>query len=78
IHEFPLYSFVVSDLHGHVLDIPIVLLTIALLFSQFLEQAFNKRYLIFISFLLAVMYMTNAWDGIIYFLLYASVCLNKC
>ena len=25
IHEFPLYSFVVSDLHGHVLDIPIVL-----------------------------------------------------
>ena len=33
IHEFPLYSFVVSDLHGHVLDIPIVLLTIALLLS---------------------------------------------
>ena len=29
IHEFPLYSFVVSDLHGHVLDIPFVLLTIA-------------------------------------------------
>ena len=33
IHEFPIYSFVVSDLHGHVLDIPIVLLTIATIFS---------------------------------------------
>lgn len=36
IHEFPIYSWVVSDLHGHVLDIPFVLLTIALLFSMFL------------------------------------------
>jgi len=31
IHEFPSYSFVVSDLHGHVLDIPFVLLFLALL-----------------------------------------------
>lgn len=38
IHEFPSYSFVVSDLHGHVLDIPIVLLTIALLLSIFLSS----------------------------------------
>ncbi|MEK7551181.1 MAG: DUF2298 domain-containing protein, partial [Patescibacteria group bacterium] len=29
----------------------------------------RKTYVIFISFLLAVMYMTNAWDGIIYALL---------
>ena len=35
IHEFPLYSFVVSDLHGHVLNIPIVLLIIALLINIF-------------------------------------------
>ncbi len=32
IHEFPAYSYVVADLHGHVFDIPFVLLTIALLF----------------------------------------------
>jgi YYY domain-containing protein len=31
IHEFPSYSFVVSDVHGHVLSIPFVLLAIALL-----------------------------------------------
>lgn len=35
IHEFPIYSWVVADLHGHVLDIPFVLLTIGLLLSIF-------------------------------------------
>jgi len=35
IHEFPSYSYVVADLHGHVFDIPFVLLTIALLFTFF-------------------------------------------
>ncbi len=35
IHEFPSYSYVVADLHGHVFDIPIVLLTLAILFVFF-------------------------------------------
>ncbi|MCL4353816.1 DUF2298 domain-containing protein [Patescibacteria group bacterium] len=77
IHEFPIYSFVVSDLHGHVLDVPFVLLIIAVLLSLFknlnLEHPLKIRNLRLqiplISFLLAVMYMTNAWDGLIYFLL---------
>ncbi|MBI2031523.1 MAG: hypothetical protein HYT08_02800 [Candidatus Levybacteria bacterium] len=102
IHEFPIYSFVVSDLHGHVLDIPFVLLIIALLLSLITKSqisnhksqinnnaqnskrskiwnlknwnlfgAWNLRFgnLLLISFLLAVMYMTNVWDGIIYFML---------
>jgi uncharacterized membrane protein len=69
IHELPLYSFIVSDLHGHVLDIPIVLLTIALLFSLFLQEKIKTYSLMLISVLLAIMYMTNAWDGLIYMLL---------
>src|SRR3989344_5022795 len=112
IHEFPLYSFVVSDLHGHVLDIPFVLLTIALLLSLITKSQItnlpagkaghksqinsknknikNSKVLNFgdwrlfgvwnfefeillLAFLLAVTYMTNAWDGIIYFLLAALV-----
>ena len=77
IHEFPLYSFAVSDLHGHVLDIPFVLLIIAVLFSLFLKSELKiknlKLEIPLISFLLAIMYMTNAWDGIIYFLLIAIV-----
>lgn len=92
IHEFPMYSWTVSDLHGHVLDIPFVLLTIGVLFSYYIlnTTSFKKgtkqssqshtlitmvgekqktRFLLFIGLLLSVMYMTNAWDGLIYFLL---------
>lgn len=101
IHEFPIYSYVVSDLHGHFLDIPFVLLTIAVLLSLVLKSQItnyksqinlnpqSSKYLEFLNlknlnlfgisnfdirilllaFLLAVMYMTNAWDGIIYFIL---------
>ncbi|MDZ4228501.1 MAG: DUF2298 domain-containing protein [Candidatus Levybacteria bacterium] len=77
IHEFPIYSYVVSDLHGHFLDVPFVLLTIAILLSLFFKSKLKigncKLEIPLISFLLAVMYMTNAWDGIIYLLLIAIV-----
>jgi YYY domain-containing protein len=73
IHEFPIYSNVVSDLHGHFLDIPFVLLTIAVLLSLFLKSKLKignwKLEIPLISFLLAIMYMTNAWDGMIYLIL---------
>ena len=69
IHEFPIYSFVVSDLHGHVLDIPFVLLTILFVFNILKNEKVSFWNLIFIGFLFAVMYMTNAWDGLIYLLL---------
>ncbi len=86
IHEFPVYSWTVADLHGHVLDIPFVLLIIAFLFSLLLLQAdldketnsdksktfiVHPFHLIFVGLLLAAMYMTNAWDGAIYWLLTA-------
>lgn len=75
IHEFPLYSFVVSDLHGHVLDIPFVMLAIALLFSSIKKKAFTKIDIVSYSTLLAIMYMTNVWDGAIYLLLLGMVLL---
>ena len=106
IHEFPAYSWVVADLHGHVFDIPFVLLTLALLFIFFIKtkthltnksakpnntkvniQILNLKlkieanlttgyYLltpIFLGFLTAVHYMTNAFDGPIYILLISMV-----
>jgi len=66
IHEFPIYSWVVADLHGHVFDIPFVLLAIAMLISVFSFQ-FSVFSLGLLGLVLAVLYMTNAWDGIIYF-----------
>lgn len=94
IHEFPIYSWTVSDLHGHVTDIPFVLLTLTFIFSVFsrgpqkrTKAAIRQRslvsrlyhildqnpvrfeHLLIGSLLLSVMYMTNAWDGLIYLLL---------
>ncbi|MCX7955947.1 MAG: DUF2298 domain-containing protein [Patescibacteria group bacterium] len=89
IHEFPSYSYVVADLHGHVFDIPFVLLTIAILFLlfklkneikskiinlkfKFFSINLNQKQLLttlFLGFLTAIHYMTNAFDGPIYLLL---------
>jgi uncharacterized membrane protein len=70
IHEFPSYSYVVADLHGHVFDIPFVLLTLAILFILFTSSnQFQLIPTIFIGFMAAIHYMTNAFDGPIYILL---------
>lgn len=83
IHEFPSYSYVVADLHGHVFDIPFVLLTLAILFIFFISQSQKSKvktisvsttssYLltpILLGFMTAIHYMTNAFDGPIYILL---------
>lgn len=104
IHEFPIYSFVVADLHGHVADIPFVLLTIAVLLSltinilshskkdeeksdnsgSFWQTLLNDyrsitpiplTHIMLLGLLIAVMYMTNAWDGLIYLVLTGLVFL---
>ncbi|MBU2577228.1 hypothetical protein KKA69_00165, partial [Patescibacteria group bacterium] len=77
IHEFPSYSFIVSDLHGHVSDIPFVFLFLALIFVLFIylkekpQNILDFRFWILhlpIPFVLAIMYMTNQWDFPIYLL----------
>ncbi len=101
IHEFPIYSYIVADLHGHVFDIPFVLLTLSVLFlfylrcmdkshsetkpknlSQIRKTSTLMRFLVptssglgmtgwvvFLGFLTAIHYMTNAFDGLIYLFL---------
>lgn len=80
IHEFPQYSFVVSDLHGHVNNIPFVLLAVALIYSLFLRLSFVKTVIdakeihlriLGLGAVLGVIYMTNALDAPIYFFLFA-------
>ncbi|MFA5932531.1 MAG: DUF2298 domain-containing protein [Microgenomates group bacterium] len=77
IHEFPIYSFVVSDLHGHVLDIPFVLLLIALLIVVFFQQKLNSLFLLLISLLIAIFLMTNFLDAPIYLLIIFCILLTK-
>jgi YYY domain-containing protein len=64
INEFPFYSFVLGDLHAHYLGllfIPTILILI------FLINNHNKKIILFLLGLaLAVAFMTNAWDYVIY------------
>lgn len=76
IHEFPLYSFVVADLHGHMNDIPVVLFFVAFLYSTYISKKKGQNeslidwWLVIPSgFVLSVAYMTNAWDFAVYGLL---------
>lgn len=68
IHEFPSYSYVVADLHGHVFDIPFVILTISFLFMLFVQKKTKIASAAILGFLTAIHYMTNAFDGPIYVL----------
>jgi len=85
IHEFPIYSFVVADLHGHLINLPMVLFFISLVFSLFINKKFlignwklEIRNLLFPGLILGIFYMTNAWDLPIYFLVLglAIFCAN--
>lgn len=65
IHEFPIYSFVVSDLHPHLMNFPFVLLYIGLLLKVLTGkkgESFSLRRLAPLGFVLGIMFMTNTWD----------------
>ncbi len=76
ITEFPLYSFVLSDLHAHVVDIMFVLLFLALLIvlATTVKGAKQQKFppmLILLGFVLGIMGMTNYWDFAIYMVVFA-------
>ncbi|HWR60723.1 MAG TPA: DUF2298 domain-containing protein, partial [Clostridia bacterium] len=81
IHEFPSYSFIVSDLHGHVSDIPTVLTFMALLLSCFaaggdLGRPGPGKTALF-GLLLSAIYMTNTWDYPIYITVFIIIMLYR-
>jgi len=74
IHEFPIYSFVVADLHGHMNDIPLVILFLAILFSVYSinsKSVLNWKLILILSLCLSIAFMTNAWDFAVYGLVFA-------
>lgn len=82
IHEFPSYSFIVADLHGHVSDIPFVFsflaLSLTLLTALRKKEEFSVRFFLrnfLIPFHLAIMFMTNQWDIPIYLMVLGLVLL---
>lgn len=68
IHEFPGYSFVVSDLHAHVLDLPVVLGFLIMMVVWIGEERKRRKKIteVVLGGLLGVMLMTNTWDVAVY------------
>lgn len=69
IHEFPSYSLIVSDLHGHVLGLPVVLLFLLVFYRFHIVKDLGNLFLM--GGLFGIMAMTNTWDVLIYGLLLA-------
>ncbi len=78
INEFPAYSFLISDLHAHILSIPFTLLIIAFILNKFFYyDQYSKKYfyLIFIVSL-GALFAINSWDFLMYaplFILFSLV-----
>lgn len=87
IHEFPAYSFVLGDLHAHVINILFVMTVLGILFAWMLsrretkimhppvwKEIFNPS-LIMIGFFIGVFHTTNFWDFPIYYVVSGAVIL---
>ena len=87
IHEFPAYSFVLGDLHAHVINILFVLTVLGLLYSwlisrdeigeqkpSVLREVFHPA-LIAVSFFIGLFHTTNFWDFPIYFVVAGGIIL---
>lgn len=63
IHEFPIYSFIVSDLHPHLINLPFVLMFIGLLASFMKDfDSFTYKKASLLGFMLGIFFMANTWD----------------
>lgn len=91
IHEFPGYSFVLGDLHAHVINIIFVLTLLGILFAWLLYQkrSLDNReaqrfqikqevlnpFIIIIGFFIGLFHTTNFWDFPIYYVVAGGVIL---
>lgn len=90
IHEFPNYSFVLGDLHAHVVNMIFVLSLLGLLLAwqlnkeenvkkegtliELVKSSFHSELLV-IAFLIGIFHMTNYWDFPIYYVVSGAVIL---
>lgn len=89
IHEFPCYSFVLGDVHAHVINIIFVITVMGILFAWLLDRkdTMNKKeettlireifspYILLIGFFIGFFHTTNFWDFPIYYVVSGAIIL---
>ncbi len=68
ITEMPVYSFLISDLHAHIVDIPFVLLLIFLITILYKNKELigTKLYIFVLAVSYGATWAINSWDMLIY------------
>ena len=67
INEFPAYSIVLGDLHGHYLGFPFIVMLVGFLYNMFHQKFDSKirvKMMLFLSLPVVVLYGINSWDFI--------------
>lgn len=89
IHEFPSYSFVLGDLHAHVVNTMFIIVVVGLMLSWILkvrkkaedEVRWNWRrcildpHVMIGGFFIGIFQFTNYWDFVIYFTVIVICCI---
>lgn len=89
IHEFPAYSFIIGDLHAHVINILLVITMLALLWA-YLNKGYEIKickkasdlinegispYFLILGLFLSISSMQNYWDYPIYYVVSGAIIL---
>lgn len=90
IHEFPCYSFILGDLHAHVVNVMFVLTVVGILYAWIreFENSFGTpekkgirkicdRYILILGFFIGIFQWMNYWDFLIYFVVTGAVILYR-
>ncbi len=77
INEFPLYSFILGDLHPHVMGIPFFLLNLYLLILFYRSSKINRYLMVSLALSMATSMLINTWDFITLGLIFAFIVVYK-
>lgn len=79
IHEFPLYSVVLGDLHAHVINIIFVITVLGILYCYLKNREKKYRWfcpeILLAGFFIGLFHTTNYWDFPIYFVVSGAIIL---
>lgn len=76
INEFPAYSFIIGNLHAHIISVPFVLLAISMCVVSIefkKNETISIPFYLNLSLVLGSLFVINSWDFVIYCGLFALI-----